>query len=247
MNILVVNDDGIDSKGLEILIEAAKARGNVYVSIPSVCQSAMSQGVTIDGVLEINDVTSRLRVHGGLTVNGTAVDALKAGLRLFEEDFDLVLSGVNLGANLALDINYSSTVACCIEAAINNIPAVAFSCDDINASYLVDELNFILDKIIDEKLYLHSKVLNVNFPKLGFPKVLGTKLTVLGKREYHTEFLRINQTNKYNILSSTTHYIESPNSDVTAFEEGFISITPLMIDRSDHNSYKRLGKYFTKE
>ena len=240
MNILIVNDDGIEAKGLAIMTKAAANFGSVYIAGPHDEKSAQSQSITIKGPITVHPTESRLGVVEGLSVEGTPVDALRIALKVFDVEFDLVISGINHGANLAYDVSYSATVACAFEAALHKIPALAFSADDIHSPYIYDETVKLLDEILTTKLYTSAQVLNINFPKATFQKSLGTKVTILGKRQYHTEFIKMAGTNKYNLSSSTTYFVEKENTDVYAFEHGCVSITPLQIDRTDLTAIKKI-------
>ncbi len=159
---------------------------------------------------------------------------------MFDLEFDLVLSGLNHGPNLAKDVPYSGTVAAAYEAALSNVPAIAFSADDVQAPYVYDELVKLLDEILESEIYKQVFMLNINLPKRSFNKPLGTKITHLGKRMTHSELVKSKDEDKYHVTSSSTHYVEHEDSDVYAFENGYVSITPLKEDRTDHDAIKKL-------
>lgn len=235
MNILIVNDDGISSKGLEILARALLPHGKIYVSAPSTEQSGMSQAITFKQTLEIKEADLIPGTLGTIEVNGTPADALRAGLSIFNVEFDLVVSGINNGANIAFDILYSGTVGAALEAKVYGINAIAISADNLELDYLYDETIKTLDEVIEEKLYDFDGVLNINFPNFHFEKPLGVLHTKQGKRRYHSELVRKNDYEDiYYQKGSINQFDEDKDSDVWAFENGYISITPLKLDRTNH-------------
>jgi len=242
MNILIVNDDGMNAKGLAILAKAASNFGTVYATTTKTSQSGSSFSITIKGPLSVDFEDPIPGTVGFISVSGTPLDALKVGLKIFDVDFDLVLTGINHGLNVAYDVNYSGTVALAYEASFNKIFSIAFSADDINANYLYDEVTRLIEEILASNDLQKAEVISVNFPRSSFKTVLGTKYTKLGKRQYHTEFVKVPDTNKYNLTSSTTYYMEDADTDVSAVENGYVSVTPLKNDRTDATILKKLNK-----
>src|SRR5690554_1180166 len=241
MNILVVNDDGIDAEGLRILTKAASYHGSVYVSAPKVQQSAKSASITYTGYIDVEEIEPVLGSVRTIVVDGTPADCVRLGVKVFEQEFDLVVSGINDGVNLAIDVQYSGTVAAAFEASIMGLNAIAFSAPDIKLPYIFDETIKILDEIIENKLYLETDILNINYPHASFKKVLGTRITKMGLRIQHSEFIKTDKPNTYRILGSNIFVKEGQDADMTAFNEGYVSITPLKMDRTD---YKKIEKLF---
>jgi 5'-nucleotidase len=234
MNILVVNDDGYQADGLSILVKALQPFGNVYVSAPKEHQSAKSHGITIKSRIETYLTDPIPGSEATLVVDGMPADATRLGLKVFNVDFDLVVSGINYGPNIAKDIFYSGTVAAAVEAKILGVPAIAISAAHTNLSYLYDETMKIMDEIIEARLFDGPGILNINFPKASYIKPLGVKITTMGSRLQHAEFIKSERPDIFHIKSSIIHYQESPDSDVNAYDDGYISITPLMLDRTDY-------------
>src|SRR5690554_5361564 len=243
MNILVVNDDGIDAKGLSILAKAASYHGSVFVAAPKVQQSAKSASITYFGHIEVEEVEPIFGSVRTIVVDGTPADCVRLGVKVFEQEFDLVLSGINHGVNLAIDVQYSGTVAAAFEASIMGLNAIAFSAADIKLPYIFDETVKLLDEIIENKLYEQTNILNINYPHASFKKVLGTRITKMGLRIQHSEYIKTDKPNTFRILGSNMFVKEDDDSDMTAYNEGFVSITPLQLDRTD---YKKKEKLFKK-
>ncbi len=244
MNILVVNDDGYQAEGLGILVRALTPFGNVYVSAPKDHQSAKSQAITIKSRIETFMTEPIFGSTATLVVDGTPSDATRLGLKVFNVDFDLVVSGINYGQNIATDIFYSGTVAAAIEAKILGVDAIAISAHNTNLPYLYDETIKLMDEILESKIYQGSGILNVNFPKDTFTRPKGVKITNIGLRLQHAEFVKSERPDIFHIKSSIISYQEKADSDVVAFEEGYVSITPIMLDRTD---YKRIKEILSNE
>lgn len=242
MNILIVNDDGINALGIEILTKAASQFGICYVAAPLYEQSAKSASITIKGPVIIKDNFKISYAHKAIAIDGSPSDAVRAGLKFFEVDFDLVLSGINNGVNIASDIQYSGTVAAAFEAAIFGVPGIAFSAHDINLEYVFDETVKLLDEIINYQLYLETDILNINYPHRSILKPKGVKITKQGKRLQVTSFKPHTKKDHYHLTYSTINYLEHENSDYNAFNDGFVSITPLKIDRTDHKKFDKIFK-----
>jgi len=243
MNILVVNDDGINAKGLSILAKAASYHGSVFVAAPKVQQSAKSASITYFGHIDVEEVEPIFGSVRTIVVDGTPADCVRLGVKVFEQEFDLVLSGINHGVNLAMDVQYSGTIAAAFEASIMGLNAIAFSAADIDLDYIFDETVKLLDEIIENELYLDTDILNINYPHQSFKKVVGTKLTSMGLRIQHSEYIKTEKPNEYRILSSNVFVKEKDDADMTAFNAGYVSITPLKLDRTD---YKKLKKVLNK-
>lgn len=233
MNILVVNDDSIHAEGIALLTKAASYYGNVFVAAPKHGQSAKSAAISIKGQIEITEVEPLFGSVRTIMVDGTPVDCVRAGMKIFDTEFDLILSGINHGVNLATDVHYSGTVAAAFEAKLYGVPAIAFSAANIELPYIYDETVKLLDELIENNLYQNTGILNVNYPAVQFKKVLGTRITKLGQRIQHSEFIKSDKPNLYHIHGSSIMFKEDEDSDITAYNEGYVSITPLQFDRTD--------------
>jgi 5'-nucleotidase len=242
MNILVVNDDGYQAEGLGILVRALQPFGNVYVSAPKDHQSAKSHAITIRSRIETFYTDPIYGSTATLVVDGTPADATRLGLKVFNVDFDLVVSGINYGQNIAKDILYSGTVAAAMEAKILGVDAIAISAHRTDLPYLYDETIKLFDEILEAKLQEGPGILNINFPKDTIPRPKGVKITKMGLRYQHAEFVKSERPDIFHIKSSIINYQEHEDSDVVAFDEGYISITPLLIDRTDYKQIKAILK-----
>ena len=164
--ILITNDDGIQSKGLERLAGFAAAYGRVWVVAPDGQRSAASHSITIREPLDVFPYDYPVKGVRAFTCSGTPADCARIGiLHLMPARPDVLLSGINFGYNMASDIQYSGTVGAAFEAERHGIPAIAFSEGTGEDHSLTDQwLPEILEMLIDRKLPA-GQVYNVNFPQ----------------------------------------------------------------------------------
>lgn len=257
MNILVTNDDGIYSKGIYELCNAIKDIAKVYVVAPDAEKSAVGHAITMHNPLKIK----KINFHGidsieAYAVSGTPADCVKLGIEaiLRDVDIDLVLSGINNGSNLGSDVIYSGTVSAALEAYMLDKTSIAISYDangdssheyKIAADYIAE---FITGNYI-ESSELQSSVLNVNFPNMHMRNPLGYKTTRLGIRRYENSFeeRKDPRGNTYYWMGGSIKKMnQEPDSDISAVEEGYISITPLQFDLTNYEKLKGISKAITK-
>ena len=175
-NILLVNDDGIDSPGIRILAENAARIGDVWVVAPDCQCSAMSQRLTIFDPLTIRTVDFPAGVKAAWSVSGTPADCVKAAVNhLLPIRADLLFSGINDGYNTGFDIAYSGTIGAAMEGIMKGIPAYAFSnCFGEDFSLIERELFPIMQEVLAQPAG-PGMIWNVNFPGGGLSGCLGIR------------------------------------------------------------------------
>ncbi len=237
--ILVSNDDGYHSEGIHVLADALESLGEVWVVAPDRENSAVSHALTLSRPLRLNQLSER---H--FTVDGTPTDCVTLGIGqvLKGRTPDLVVSGINFGANMGDDVHYSGTVSAAFEAAIMGVPAVAVS------QVVGPEFSFvhagrfarrIAARVLERGLPAGT-LLNVNVPPRN-PG--GVRITRLGKRTY-TEGV-VEDTDPrgrkcYWIGGGDPKWEDIPGTDFAAAGAGFISVTPLQLDMTDLAQLERL-------
>ncbi|MBR4550646.1 MAG: 5'/3'-nucleotidase SurE [Oscillospiraceae bacterium] len=184
-NILLVNDDGIDSPGIRVLAEQASALGDVWVVAPDCQCSAMSQRISIFEPLRIRQVEFPAAVKAAWRVCGTPADCVKAALEhLLPVKPDLLFSGINNGYNTGFDIAYSGTIGAAMEGLMKGVPAYAFSnCWQEGFTLIERELGPLLRELLAEPAGPGS-IWNVNFPGGGIEAFRGIRRDV---RVAHTQ------------------------------------------------------------
>ncbi|MDR2457439.1 MAG: 5'/3'-nucleotidase SurE [Clostridiales Family XIII bacterium] len=255
MNFFVSNDDGIDSPGIKALIKALQGRGDIYVFAPDSQRSAASQSVTIFGSVKSKKVKIE-NVKMAYSCNGTPVDCVKTGLKMLENrniKIDMLFSGVNIGRNLGPDIQYSGTVGVAREGLMNGIPSIAFSLTgrfDKKEEYNFDNTKKVIEKLlsIDIKKYLVNFFLNINMPNTK--KEVNIKIVPARVNGYH-EWFSETEDEKGDIVFEFTGApiyqmpeVDYYYDDVRAYEEGFISLTPLNFNQNDYEEVEQLVKKF---
>lgn len=235
MKILVTNDDGIHSEGLYRLAAWAQTKGEVTVIAPAVEQSAKSQSINIHTPFEVRKV-DLLTGSECYSVASSPADCVRYGLLGLQSGFDLVLSGVNSGFNIGQDIIYSATVGAIFEAATNGVKAIAFSADFHNCDPAIEALDQIYDYFAEHRLMDKGQLYNVNVPKN--PK--GIRITRQGGPFYRDMFLDLGN----NLVRQKGHCVFVNQNDLTvdtdAVMSGYISISPLTVDRTDYRVFKEL-------
>ncbi len=245
MTILIVNDDGIDATGINILAERLKSEHNVYVVAPSKERSGMSHAITIIEPVRICKVSEKK-----YSCSGSPADCVLYSTHgVIEEKIDLVISGINHGPNLGTDIVYSGTVAGARQAAFEGIPSIAVSgcCSySKNANFPFE----IASEYIAKNLYtLMSKwksgvVVNINIPT-SIDENTETVYTKPARRFYDDKSTKVTAADgsDYYFLSGATLKNEvNKDTDVYAVQQGKVSVSlvnihPLSIDNVDLPSF----------
>jgi 5'-nucleotidase len=240
-HVLITNDDGISAPGIFHLWKALKDDFDITIIAPEQQQSAVGLSITIHSPLEIKR-SPFFKGCNAWSVNGTPADCVKLGLNtVLEKQPDLILSGINEGANHGRNVLYSGTLAAVIEGVFHQIPGVAFSAFSYPNPDYSKASPFILpivQHVIENPLPKHC-LLNVNFPDTD--DIKGMKLCKQGL-QFWTEKIekRLHpSSNKdyYWMGGKIAKFDEAPDSDITATEEGYIAITPIEIDNLTHMNY----------
>lgn len=246
MNLLVVNDDGIDARGIYELAKALAEEANVYVVAPHIQRSATGHGITVGKPITIKELDCEKyckKAKMVMEISGMPADCVKLGLRYLSEkgiEIDYVFSGINHGGNLGTDTLYSGTVSAAIEGAICGKPSVALSANShepTHFSYACKLAVSTLHKM--EKAKGRPMVLSINVPDLPKEKIKGVTYTRLGIREYEDWLLpkpNGHGEKEYWYHGNPVMYKSRNISiDVIADQEDYASITPLKFDLTDHN------------
>lgn len=235
MEILVTNDDGIHADGLRALAEALRPLGNVTVIAPDREQSAASHALTLHRPLRI-----RKAEEGILSVDGTPTDCVLLGVHGFlKQKPDLVVAGINHGPNMGNDTSYSGTVAAAVEGTFLGIPAVAFSlatwesADFGPAGMVARELV----KTFLERGIRPGMCVSVNIPPIPRGEMKGVRVTRLGKRVFRDVIVeKTDPRGKlyYWIGGEDPTWENDELSDFNAVSEGYVSVTPLLLELTDY-------------
>lgn len=237
--ILLTNDDGINAPGIVTLAESLAESAELYIVAPISEMSAMGHAITISDPLKVTEVF-RNGEHFGWGIGGTPADCVKLAINgdLIPRP-DMVISGINQGANVGVDIIYSGTVSAAYEGTILDIPAMAISLNSFtqkdfsSAGRVAAEM---VTKILDEGLP-SGTLLNVNVPAGEYDGFQGYMVTQQGKGMYKEKLERREDPRKrvYYWLSGTREYSNDDLEwDENAVRMGYISITPLHYNLTNH-------------
>lgn len=243
LRFLVMNDDGIDSKGLQVLAKTLKPRGEVYVCAPDRQRSATAQSVTLFDQIRCQEVPFKYG-EKAWTVSGTPADCAKFAIQAMEEEgkkIDFAFSGINHGSNAGTDIHYSGTVGAAAEAAMSGIRSIALSVD----SWEPENFQFICDMIpelIEISGELDCKtVLNVNVPDLPAWKIKGVKILPMGPRSFNDRLVETEEGNIYRYKGvPQDHSVHGTSNDLAALHNGYAVVTPMSVDLTDRQALNRI-------
>ena len=255
MRVLLTNDDGIFAPGMKALVDGLSSIHEVYVIAPDRERSGVGHGFTLGhGItcVEENQVFADTDVAQAWKCSGTPVDCVKIGLLVFLKDMrpDLIISGINKGANLSLDHLYSGTVAAALEGTLASIPAVSISvCDEPTGVFHYDSAALVLRRLLSESEFTQmlsgEYSLNVNVPALSVDKINGYRLTSIGKSYYKDCYVPHKSedgTVEYFLQGTPCITDASANADNVAVRDGYVSITPFGRDLTSYETLKSFGK-----
>lgn len=248
MRILVTNDDGVHADGLFALQKALRQLGDVIVAAPERPQSSTGHAITLHKPLRLTPVSLRDGTPA-FASNGTPSDCATLGiLEAAGGEIDLVVSGINHGANLGWDVHYSGTAAAAIEATIIGKPSFAISVVESETDWTWDAAAAFAVKLaswlVSHPLPAHT-MLNVNVPNLPESQIQGVAATTQGRRQYVDRVERRNDPlgRPYFWLGGSLAEEERTaerGTDVRAIAEGKIAVTPIQLDMTAYSFLETL-------
>jgi len=250
MKILISNDDGIESPGIQALAKSMAMLGEVTVVAPTRERSTSGHSLTLHKPLRIIPYQANQ-----FATSGSPADCIYLGMReVMKTRPDIIVSGINRGANLGTDIHYSGTVAAAREAALMNIKSYAFSVvpmpehpdafkDGVwDFSIAAEIARRVVEATLNESFPAHT-LLNVNVPHLPQSSIRGIRITTQGFRYYKEEVMKREDPRGrpyYWIGGPYKGFEKSESSDCHAVEQGFAAITPVTIDCTHQGFYASL-------
>ncbi len=240
MNILLVNDDGVEARGLALLARVMREHGELYVVAPHSQQSAIGHGITIHDPIRVHEREGLFPGSGARvwSLEAKPADCVKFALFALNLPVDLVVSGVNDGPNMGTDIVYSGTLAGASEAVICGKPAIAVSTDFGYFDLAERELARVMSDLLASEVLSKENVLNVNFPRRGFEASRGMKVCDMGDRPFLHEFVEIDGV--YWAKGTWGEGNNPPGTDVWAHKNGYVSVTPIQVNRTNYEYMKVL-------
>jgi len=244
MNILLSNDDGWRADGLRALAQALQGVGSLTVVAPDRNRSGASNSLTLEAPLRVVD-----REPGWYAINGTPTDCVHLAISgLLEAEQDLVVSGVNDGANLGDDVLYSGTVAAAMEGRFLGVPSIAVSLVAGGARHFATAARVARELIerLSRAPLPQATLFNVNVPDRPYESLKGFQATRLGVRHRSERIVRATDPRGrpvYWVGSAGAGEDAGPGTDFHAVEHGYVSITPLQIDLTRHGALPDLASW----
>ncbi|MCW5822032.1 MAG: 5'/3'-nucleotidase SurE [Cyanobacteria bacterium TGS_CYA1] len=248
MRILVANDDGIHSPGIQALAQSLATDHEVYVVAPDRERSAAGHSLTLYKPLRVQEV----KIDGGVvkawSTNGTPSDGVKLAVSvLLDHKPDLVISGINRGYNLGTEVLYSGTVAAAMEGVFLGVTSIAVSQDRDGAGQNLEAACSVMKEIVkrvaklDVPLDLNT-LINVNFPNVPLSELRGIAVTELGNRFYNDSFEHRRDPygqDYYWLMGHAIDHNEKDTSDVVAVSQKKVSVSPVKFNMTDHSFVKQ--------
>ena len=234
--ILVTNDDGITAPGIRNLVEFMNEIGEVVVVAPNSPQSGKGHAITINSTLTFEEINLE-GPQKDYSLSGTPVDCVKFALdKILTRKPDIVVSGINHGANSSINVIYSGTMSAAVEAGVEGLQAIGFSLLDFswdaNFKEAKTHIQDIVKKVLENPMP-KGVVLNVNIPKLNSSEIKGIRVCKQAYAKWEESFdERINPHGKkyYWLTGYFNNMDTSENADEVALSEGYISIVPVKFD-----------------
>jgi 5'-nucleotidase len=249
MELLISNDDGIDATGIRVLAEAMSGLGGVTIVAPDKNRSGASNSLTLDAPIRITEVEKSV-----FKVTCTQTDCVHVALTgLLEEDPDIVVSGINAGANLGDDVIYSGTVAAAMEGRFLGYPAVALSLvfgehRQKHHYNTAAEAAVRLVRQLQRDPLPADTILNVNVPDCPWSEIRGFEVTRLGHRHRAEKVIKTTDPRGHEIYwigAAGAEQDAGPGTDFDAVRRNFISVTPIHVDLTRYQALEQVAGWVT--
>jgi len=244
--IFITNDDSLISKGIASLVEAARPFGDIVVIAPDKPQSGMGHAITIHNILRLypSPIFEGIEAY---SCTGTPVDCVKLGIsEVVHRKPDLLLSGINHGANTSTNVLYSGTMSAAVEGAMTGIPSIGFSLDDFDHEADFSAAGVVAQKLIPAVLKSglpKGVCLNVNIPKVSPEELKGIKVCRQAYAFWEDRFdKRTDQFGNpyYWLTGSFDAREEAEDTDLYLIEHGYATVVPTQFDLTAHDTIHQL-------
>jgi 5'-nucleotidase len=244
MRLLISNDDGVSAPGIRALVNELTTIGEIHVMAPDRNRSGASNSLTLSRPLRVKQLD-----NGHYSVEGTPTDCVHLALTgFFDPIADVVISGINDGANLGDDIIYSGTVAAAMEGRYLGLPAIAVSMVGENIKHY-DTAAIIVRQLLSNlksNQFPSQTILNINVPDLPLDKIKGLEVTRLGKRHSAESLIK-----EYDPRGRLMYWIgppgaaadAGPGTDFHAVSQHCVSITPLHLDMTHYKTFEQVSTW----
>lgn len=248
MHILLSNDDGYQAPGITALAAALEPLAKLTVVAPDRDRSGASNSLTLE-----NPLRTQTMDNGFIKVEGTPTDCVHLAITgLLDEEPDMVIAGINAGANMGDDVIYSGTVAAATEGRFLGLPAMAVSVAAHAPKYIEDAARVVADLVIHlRKTPLQAdSILNVNIPDLPYADLQGIQATRLGHRHKAEPVVKQHDPRGrpiYWVGPAGPEQDAGPGTDFHAVRNGCVSVTPIQVDLTRHSALADIQQWLEKQ
>lgn len=235
MHILISNDDGFQAPGIRKLVEELQTIAKITVVAPEANRSGASNSLTLE-----NPLRPQKHADDYVSVDGTPTDCVHLAITgLLDTEPDMVVSGINAGANLGDDVLYSGTVAAATEGRFLGYPALAVSMESHDPKHYDTGAKVALElvQLLNKSPLSSSSILNVNVPDIPYDKLKGYQTTRLGHRHKAEPVVKSTDPRGkviYWVGPAGAEQDAGPGTDFHAVREGYVSVTPIKVDLTHH-------------
>ena len=248
MHFLISNDDGLSAKGIQILSERIRQLGSVTIVAPDRDRSGASNSLTLETPIRIRETEK-----GTFLVYGTPTDCVHVALTgLLDEDPDMVVSGINAGANLGDDVIYSGTVAAAMEGRFLGLPAIAVSLvyagEPRHFETAAEAVARLIGRLKSDPLPADT-ILNINVPDRAWEDIEGFEVTRLGNRHRAEPVIKAEDPRGravYWIGPAGPEQDSGPGTDFDAIRRGFVSVTPIHVDLTRYEALEQVSGWISE-
>lgn len=247
MHILLSNDDGYEAPGIKCLAEVLESKSQVTVVAPDRNRSGASNSLTLEYPIRADTMSPDV-----VRVDGTPTDCVHLAITgLLKQEPDIVISGINAGANMGDDVLYSGTVAAAMEGRFLGLPAIAVSLVGPQLNHYETAAQVVLSLLDDlpNAPLPSDTILNINVPDLPYDEISGIQTTRLGRRHKSEPVIKSSDPrgrDLYWVGPPGEEKEEGPGTDFYAVRNGYVSITPLHVDLTRHAALTDLDHWLTK-
>jgi len=249
MRLLLVNDDGIHAEGINKLAMELEKEHEVIIVAPDDERSAQSQALTLRKPLFVEEVSLEGIKSKAYSVSGTPADCVRVAMaKLLDKPVDMVISGINKGLNVGMDVLYSGTISAAIEANLYRIPSIALSAQwvdgNVNYETAIRYGKLIMDKMKDE-LLKNKMIISINTPYLDEDRIKGIKVCKIGGIVYDYYLMEDGEIKGQSIFKAEGRERREPEEGTDRFyiAQGYVTITPLQYNLTNFDLIEKVESW----